>query len=119
MAQSPETDAANGTATNTRRRSGPFFRWLHIYLSMISFGIVFFFAVTGLTLNHADWFFSDRDTTARTNGTLALPWVAANDASVAKLEIVEHLRQQQHAKGAVGEFRLEPAECTVVFKGPG
>jgi hypothetical protein len=27
-------------------------RWLHIYLSMASFGILFFFAVTGLTLNH-------------------------------------------------------------------
>ncbi len=31
-------------------------RWLHIYLSMVSFGIVFFFAITGLTLNHAEWF---------------------------------------------------------------
>jgi len=31
-------------------------RWLHIYLSMASFGILFFFAVTGLTLNHEDWF---------------------------------------------------------------
>jgi hypothetical protein len=30
-------------------------RWLHIYLSMISFVIILFFAVTGLTLNHADW----------------------------------------------------------------
>ena len=27
-------------------------RWLHIYLSIASFGILFFFAVTGLTLNH-------------------------------------------------------------------
>ena len=33
-------------------------RWLHIYLSMVSFGIVLFFAVTGLTLNHPDWFAS-------------------------------------------------------------
>ena len=31
-------------------------RWLHIYLSMVSFAIVLFFAVTGLTLNHPDWF---------------------------------------------------------------
>lgn len=102
-----------------KRRTATLFRWLHIYLSMISFGLLFFFAVTGLTLNHADWFFSDRDVTTRVNGALAPSWVAASDASVAKLEIVEHLRQQQHAKGAVGEFRLEPAECTVVFKGPG
>ncbi|RZK83430.1 MAG: peptidase, partial [Pedobacter sp.] len=26
-------------------------RWLHIYLSMVSFAIVLFFSVTGLTLN--------------------------------------------------------------------
>ncbi len=31
-------------------------RWLHIYLLMASFGVLFFFAVTGLTLNHAEWF---------------------------------------------------------------
>jgi uncharacterized protein len=31
-------------------------RWLHIYLSMASFGILFFFAITGLTLNHVEWF---------------------------------------------------------------
>lgn len=95
------------------------FRWLHIYLSMVSFAILFFFAVTGLTLNHADWFFSARDATTRTNGELTPAWVAGTDANVAKLEIVEHLRARQHAKGAVGEFRIEPAECDVVFKGPG
>ena len=33
-------------------------RWLHIYLSLISFGAILFFSVTGLTLNHPDWFFS-------------------------------------------------------------
>ena len=37
-------------------------RWLHIYLSMASFGIVFFFAVTGLTLNHAEWFAGQQHT---------------------------------------------------------
>ena len=36
------------------RRQGA--RWLHIYGSMASFAVVLFFAVTGLTLNHQDWF---------------------------------------------------------------
>ena len=31
-------------------------RWLHVYLSMFSFAVLMFFAVTGLTLNHANWF---------------------------------------------------------------
>ncbi|NLY02023.1 MAG: hypothetical protein GXY83_38560 [Rhodopirellula sp.] len=31
-------------------------RWVHIYLSMFGFLAILFFAVTGLTLNHPDWF---------------------------------------------------------------
>jgi hypothetical protein len=103
-----------------KRRTAALFRWLHIYLSMVSFGLLFFFAVTGLTLNHADWFFSNRDATRRETGTLAREWVSVpDDIRIAKLEIVEHLRSQHHIRAAVGEFRLDPTECTVVFKGPG
>src|SRR3954470_869808 len=92
-----------------KRRTAVLFRWLHIYLSMVSFGILFFFAVTGLTLNHADWFFSDRDATTHATGTVRREWVSSpDDTRVAKLEIVELLRQQHHIKGAVGEFRIEP-----------
>lgn len=39
--------------------------------------------------------------------------------TVAKLEIVEHLRNQHGIRGAVGEFRADEAECMIVFKGPG
>ena len=42
--------------SSLNRRTAVLVRWLHIYLSMASFAIVFFFAVTGLTLNHADKF---------------------------------------------------------------
>ena len=41
---------------HVRRKAATLSRWLHLYLSMASFGILFFFAVTGLTLNHEDWF---------------------------------------------------------------
>ena len=37
-----------------RKRIAVVSRWLHIYLSMASFGVVLFFSATGLTLNHAD-----------------------------------------------------------------
>lgn len=102
-----------------QRRIAGISRWLHIYLSMLSFGILLFFAATGLTLNHPDWFSAGRETTTLTHGTVATSWVDGDVASVAKLELVEHLRQQERAKGAVAEFRLESAECTIVFKGPG
>ena len=41
------------------------------------------------------------------------------DSSVAKLEIVEHLRQAWRLRGAVTEFRADEFECLILFKGPG
>lgn len=103
-----------------KRRSASLFRWLHIYLSMVSFGILFFFAVTGWTLNHADWFFGERPHTAMQKGQMQRAWVAPDAATgVAKLEVVEYLRRVHGTKGLVGEFRVEDAQCTVAFKGPG
>lgn len=115
------TSAGNAPAAGGwRRRLAPVFRWLHIYLSMVSFGILLFFAVTGLTLNHADWFFGDASASRRGDGTLERAWVAAGPAgAVAKLEVVEHLRRAHGLRGLVGEFRIEDEQCAVVFKGPG
>ena len=56
-----------------RRRLGIRFarlmRWLHIYLSMFSLAVVLFFSVTGITLNHPDWFYSAAERTDRGRGT--------------------------------------------------
>src|SRR3954469_11513336 len=94
-------EAGGHLAGYWKRRSAALFRWLHIYLSMVSFGILFFFAVTGFTLNHADWFFSDRDSTTRTSGAVDGRWVDVKDVEhVTKLEIVEQLRQRHGIKGA-------------------
>jgi hypothetical protein len=38
---------------------------------------------------------------------------------VAKLEIVEHLRNVHGIRGAVKDFRVEDTDCSVAFKGPG
>jgi hypothetical protein len=46
-------------------------RWLHIYISTALFTLLIFFSVTGITLNHADWF-SSTDNTRLT--TLTLPY---------------------------------------------
>ncbi len=102
-----------------RRHAAAFFRWLHIYLSMISFAIVFFFAVTGLTLNHADWFSHGKESGRQLKGKLDAKWISGADESVQKLEVVEFLRRAHSIKGAVSEFRIEDAQCDVSFKGPG
>src|SRR5579872_4690938 len=78
MANSQEPPRkANGSQAITRK-TAMLTRWLHIYLSMISFAIVFFFAVTGLTLNHADKF-SDRVHTVQEKGQLNASWVHTPD----------------------------------------
>lgn len=94
-------------------------RWLHIYLSMVSFALVLFFAVTGFTLNHADWF-EDQSATTEFTGKLAPAWVNGPDtASVQKLSVVEYFRSTHGINGAVSDFRIDERECSVSFRGPG
>lgn len=94
-------------------------RWLHIYLSMVSFAIVLFFSVTGLTLNHPNWLGGDRQINIKNKGQLNVKWVNNPDTNkIAKLEIVEFFRQKYEVKGAVSEFRIDETEITVTLKGP-
>jgi hypothetical protein len=112
-------------AAPPRRRShaGPFWkrqlmilsRWLHIYLSMASFGILFFFAITGLTLNHVEWF-TKQQRTSQQRGNLDSKLLAKD---VSRLEVVEFLRSAHNIHGAVKDFRVEDTDCSVSFKGPG
>ena len=97
-----------------KRRLAAISRWLHIYLSMGSFAVLFFFAVTGLTLNHTEWF-GNRQSVTQRKGNVDLKWLNAMD--VAKLEIVEHLRSTG-VKGALSDFRIDGAQIGVSFKGP-
>jgi uncharacterized protein len=119
-------------------RFAKFARWLHIYLSMLSLALVLFFSVTGITLNHPDWFFANTERRVKVKGQIDLKWLVPTSASepgpepsetpnasadtaqgVAKLEIVEHLRNAHRIRAALAEFRAEENECLVTFKGPG
>lgn len=101
-----------------RRRTASVSRWLHIYFSMVSFAIVFFFAVTGITLNHTEWF-SSQERVAQLKGSVDTAWVKVEDAAVNKLSVVEHLRSAHGIKGALSDFRLDETQAAVSFKGPG
>lgn len=94
-------------------------RWLHIYLSMISFVIVLFFSITGLTLNHADYFQSNTSIT-QNEGNINKSWVNSPDTlGIKKLEIVEFFRNTYKVKGAVDNFSIYDNEVSVTFKAPG
>ena len=111
--------SAASNHTHTRRLVAKYSRWLHIYGSMLSFGVVFFFAVTGITLNHPQWFAGQQRTEAL-KGTLNSAWTrTTTDAEVKKLEIVEFLRTTHGIHGALADFRVDDRECDLTFKGPG
>lgn len=102
-----------------RKRTASIARWLHIYLSMLSFLVVLFFAVTGITLNHAEWF-DGKQVEKKIAGTVPLTWVSTSDTGqIKKLEIVELLRSKYGIKGFVSDFLIEDEQCSVSFKGPG
>jgi hypothetical protein len=106
-------------------------RWLHIYLSMFGLAAVLFFSVTGLTLNHPNWFFAGAERSVQAEGRLPTKWLHARSSTasatddpdpsrdVDKLEIVEQLRKSHGIRGALAEFRVDERECQVTFKGPG
>jgi hypothetical protein len=102
-----------------KRRFAHLARWLHTYLSMASFAILLFFAVTGLTLNHAEWFDSHARP-AEFHGALNAAWVNTPDpGAVAKDEIVGYFRRTYRTKGALSDFHVDGNQCEVLFKGPG
>jgi uncharacterized protein len=98
-----------------KRRLATASRWLHIYLSMVSFAVVLFFSVTGLTLNHTEWF-AKQQRTVQKKGSVDLKWLKPE---VDKLQVVEHLRSTDGIKGAVAELRTDDSQVSVSFKGPG
>lgn len=105
--------------------------WLHVYVSMFGLAAVLFFSVTGITLNHPDWFFARAERQAQSEGQLDRKWLIAaspepasgdrsdQEGTVAKLEVVEHLRKAHGVRGALVDFRVDDRECLVTFKGPG
>jgi hypothetical protein len=85
---------------------------------MASFVIVFFFAATGLTLNHPDWF-ADAARVTQVQDVVDADWTNTGAAGVAKAEIVESLRRRHGVHGALSEFRVDDEQCAVSFRGPG
>jgi uncharacterized protein len=102
-----------------KKRTVTWARWLHIYLSMGSFGILLFFAVTGLTLNHQEWF-ANQQRTVVYKGSMDPAWVRPPAGKeIGKLEIVERLRNAHGIRAALTDFRVDDSQISVNFKGPG
>nr|WP_294794712.1 PepSY-associated TM helix domain-containing protein [uncultured Mucilaginibacter sp.] len=111
--------AAKQPKSGFEKKTASFSRWLHIYLSMLSFVVVLFFSVTGLTLNHAEWF-DGKEVEQKYSGNVPIAWVDVTDTTqIKKLEIVELLRKNYGIKGYLSEFFMQSDQLSVSFKGPG
>ena len=99
-----------------KRRTAHWSRWLHTYLSMVSFAILLFFASTGLTLNHQSAFTSMRPP-RRFTGSLNILWMKAPEAH--KAEIVGALRSRHGIRADLSDFRVDDDQVQISFKGPG
>ena len=120
-----------GRFRQTKRLVASWSRWLHIYTSMFGLAVALFFAATGITLNHPDWF-GETEVSRATEGQLELSWVryqkpvSTKDeddpqpvddlAGVARLEVVEFLRNNHHLRGSLGQFSGDDRELMVTLR---
>jgi len=99
-----------------KRRTAHWSRWLHTYLSMVSFTILLFFAITGLTLNHQSALTGIPRPKVFT-GALAAAWLKAPAAH--QQEIIAAIRSRHGIKADLSDFRIDDDQVQISFKGPG
>lgn len=90
-------------------------RTLHIYVTMYAFILMLFFAFTGFFLNHEEWFTRGEAAPLEKTGTIPGVMLVAPD----KLAIVELLRSQYGANGAVTTFDVDADQMHIELAGPG
>lgn len=102
-----------------RKTMAALLRWLHVYLSMISFAVVLFFAATGITLNHPGWFENQQKTTMLHGQVARALLMPAANGSYEPLHLVEQLRQSEHLHGAPADLRIDEAQISFSLRAPG
>lgn len=101
-----------------RRKIAWWVRWLHTYVSLAGFGALIFFSLTGITLNHAEWFEGVESTTERT-GSAPTDLLAATAGPAAGITLIRWLRETERLDGHPGDPRADDVEMSVTFEGAG
>lgn len=99
-------------------------RWLHIYLSMVAFATMLLFSVTGLTLNHPDWFGAGEAATEDVTGEITAALLGDPEADPDGLAIDHEavaaaIRAGHRFAGVLADRRADDRECMLAWKGPG
>jgi uncharacterized protein len=84
---------------------------------MVSLLVIFFFAITGITLNHREWAMSSVQLTDDYSGAFPEGWQAGE--TIDWLRVVEHLRAEHGVRGSVQDYRADDLEGSVTFRAPG
>jgi hypothetical protein len=94
-------------------------RAIHIYLTMFALLGFSFFAVTGLMLNHEDWFglHGDDGAIRTVDEQVTLPAEVLHEPD--RLAVVEQLRKKCAISAPVDSFEADADNISVVFEGPG
>jgi hypothetical protein len=82
---------------------------------MFAFVMMMFFAVTGIVLDHEDWFAGGDVPSTEVQGELPVALLKEPD----KLMVVEALRSRFGAAGAVTTFDVNDQELRIELRGPG
>jgi hypothetical protein len=99
-------------------------RWLHIYLSLFAFATMLLFSMTGLTLNHPDWFGAGEAVTEDFSGGVAAALLGDPDAdpdggSIDHEAVAAAIRMEHRFAGGLADRRADDRECSLSWKGPG
>jgi len=93
-------------------------RWFHVYSSMIAFLLIFFFGITGITLNHPTWTFGSDLQMSTVEGQLPFsPTFADNTADY--LTISEFARSELGVSGSVDSFETTNDTIGITYRNPG
>ena len=86
---------------------------------MVSFGVVFFFAATGLTVNHPGWF-ANAVQTRQSRGLVDGEFLRTPiEVRPDKSGLVENLRKREHLHGVVSGIQVDDREVSFSYRAPG
>jgi hypothetical protein len=104
----------------TYRRILKLARTVHVHLTLFGLALILFFAITGFMLNHEEWFGLNEPRTRIEEGTLPAEMVKpVEEKPVDKLAVVEALRKDFGATGAMDSFHDTESDLEVIFLRPG
>lgn len=92
-----------------------FSRLIHVYVSMALLTLMIFFSVTGVTLNHPEWFDSNKANVEEVD------FIAPPELLKAKREgdLLSFLLNENHLNGNRISIEREESELFITDKGPG